>query len=124
MAKPRCPLTAFFSRILVETLCGMTERPSPEVNRGKPITERWLARNLTAFGIKSGNIRIGEKQAKGYERAHFNEAFARYLPDTGDFIRPPPSHTREKTENPSVPHTKLGRIKKTVLRGIGTPGRL
>jgi putative DNA primase/helicase len=86
------PIDRAFSRTLVETLCGMTERPWPEVNRGKPITERWLARNLTAFGIKSGNTRIDEKQAKGYERSVFEDTFARYLPETGN-LSVPPSHT-------------------------------
>jgi putative DNA primase/helicase len=71
-----------FSKDLVAALVEMKERPWPEANHGKPITERWLARNLTAFGIRSGNIRIGENQAKGYERTDFEEAFARYLPDT------------------------------------------
>ena len=68
-----------FSRDLIEKLAEMKERPWPDVCRGKPITERWLARKLAAFGIHSKNLRIGEEQAKGYELADFTEAFDRYL---------------------------------------------
>jgi Protein of unknown function (DUF3631) len=68
-----------FSRDLIEKLAEMKERPWPDVCRGKPITERWLARKLAAFDIHSKNMRIGEKQAKGYELADFAETFDRYL---------------------------------------------
>ena len=67
-----------FSRDLIEKLAEMKERPWPEVCRGKPITERWLASKLAAFGIHSKNLRIGEEQFKGYELADFAEAFDRY----------------------------------------------
>ena len=57
--------------------------------RGKPITERWLARKLAAFGIHSKNLRTGEDQFKGYELADFTSAFDRYLSAIqGEFIRP------------------------------------
>jgi hypothetical protein len=59
----------------------MKERPWPEVCRGKPITERWLARSLGAFGIKSKSMRIEPDNAKGYEKGDFENAFARYLPE-------------------------------------------
>ena len=101
-----------FSKDLTGDLAQLTERPWSEVCRGKPITERWLARNLVPFGIRSGNIRIGEKQAKGYERAHFNEVFARYLPDWG-FLSVPPSHTEVKTEKSIRPKDKAGTDEKT-----------
>jgi hypothetical protein len=70
-----------FSRELIERLSGMTERPWPEVNRGKPITERWLARNLGVFSIHPKQLRIGEDNGRGYELADFGEAFERYLPN-------------------------------------------
>jgi putative DNA primase/helicase len=94
-----------FSRDLIDALQQMSERPWPEVNRGKPITERWLARSLAAFDIHSKTLRIGEERAKGYELADFTEAFERYLPEEGDSIRDsvtsegePPSLSRDKTE--------------------------
>jgi hypothetical protein len=77
-----------FSKDLIERLAQMSERPWPDVCRGKAITERWLARNLGAFGIHSKTLRIGEDRAKGYERADFSEAFERYLlPENEEFIR-------------------------------------
>jgi putative DNA primase/helicase len=73
-----------FSKDLVEGLAELKERPWPEICRGKPITERWLARNLADFGIHSKTLRIGDERAKGYERADFDEVFDRYLPERGD----------------------------------------
>jgi hypothetical protein len=70
-----------FSRELIERLSGMTERPWPEVCRGKAITERWLARNLGVFGIHPKQLRIGEDNGRGYELADLAEAFERYLPN-------------------------------------------
>ena len=70
-----------FSRELIERLSGMTERPWPEVCRGKPITERWLARNLGVFGIHPKQLRIGEDNGRGHELADLVEAFERYLPN-------------------------------------------
>src|SRR5204862_2687221 len=50
-----------FSKDLIDQLEQMKERPWPEVRRGgKPINERWLARSLGAFGIKSKSMRIGD----------------------------------------------------------------
>jgi putative DNA primase/helicase len=72
-----------FSKSLVESLCAMSDRPWPEANRGKPITESWLARRLHPFGINPRTLRIGDERAKGYETAHFNEAFERYLSSPG-----------------------------------------
>jgi putative DNA primase/helicase len=73
-------LERIFSKDLCEKLAEMKDRPWPEVSRGnKPITERWLARNLAAFGIGSKNVRIGDEQSKGYEAADFKSAFERYV---------------------------------------------
>ncbi|HEY3862041.1 MAG TPA: DUF3631 domain-containing protein [Verrucomicrobiae bacterium] len=72
-----------FSKSLVEALCVMSDRPWPEANRGKPITESWLARRLHSFGINPRTLRIVDDRAKGYETADFNEAFERYLPNSG-----------------------------------------
>jgi 5S rRNA maturation endonuclease (ribonuclease M5) len=96
-----------FSKDLIEQLAQLSERPWPEVCRGKPITERWLARKLAAFGIRSKTLRIGEERAKGYELSDFKETFERYLkPEEGDFIRDSvtyegkrPFSIRDKTAN-------------------------
>jgi hypothetical protein len=48
--------------------------------RGKPLDERGLANRLRQYGIKSKNVRIGDKISKGYERADLFDAWQRYLP--------------------------------------------
>lgn len=68
-----------FSRSLVEKLCRLTDRPWPEANRGRAITEHWLAHRLAQFGIKPRTMRIEDDRAKGYEISDFTEAFDRYL---------------------------------------------
>jgi hypothetical protein len=106
-----------FSKDLVEKLAELKERPWPEICRGKPITAQWLARNLAAFGIHSGNIRIGEEQAKGYERAQFDDVFARYVPETqeGGISPVPPSHSEVKPEILAVPKDEVGTGEKTAV---------
>lgn len=70
-----------FSKVLVATLCAMTDRPWPEARNGHSISEVWLANHLKNFCIKPKTLRIGPKQrAKGYELVDFIEAFERYLP--------------------------------------------
>lgn len=76
-----------FSRGLAELLSEMKDRPWPEAQRGKPISERWIARSLAAFEIHSKTLRIGDERAKGYEAADFEEAFERYLALPGEFKR-------------------------------------
>lgn len=65
---------------LLEALAEDEEAPWAAWNRGKPMTSHQLAKRLSEFGIKSGNVRIGLKTPKGYKREQFEEAFKRYLP--------------------------------------------
>ncbi len=76
-----------FSKNLVEALNAMTDRPWPEVHKGKPVSEPWLARRLRSFRVNPRTLRIGEGRAKGYETADFADAFERYLPDRGQSNR-------------------------------------
>jgi Protein of unknown function (DUF3631) len=76
-----------FSRSLVEELCRLTDRPWPEANRGRAITENWLARRLALFGIKPKTRRIEDDRLKGYEVSDFTEAFERYLTESESSIR-------------------------------------
>jgi putative DNA primase/helicase len=67
---------------LVTRLSADPEGPWAEYNRGgKPITQRQVARLLSAFCIISVNVRpeIGP-QGKGYRRTDFEEAWATYCP--------------------------------------------
>jgi hypothetical protein len=92
-----------FSKDLVEALADLKERPWPEICRGqKPITERWLARNLAAFDIQPKLFRIGEdKPARGYALADFEDVFARYVGEGGN-LSVTPLQTIEKPESTSV----------------------
>ena len=58
-----------FSKDLVESLAQMKERLWPEVCRRKPITKRWVARQLHSFKILSSNIRIGAEHKVGFTLA-------------------------------------------------------
>ncbi len=68
-----------FTSDLLSVLEAVEESPWAEVRNGKPINDRWLSRALREFKIKSKNLRIKEKLAKGYELVDFTEAFSRFL---------------------------------------------
>jgi putative DNA primase/helicase len=68
---------------LVEVLVAIEGRPWAEWKAGKPITANGLARLLAPFHIAPATIRIGDRTAKGYQLAQFEDAFARYLSDPG-----------------------------------------
>lgn len=71
-------------------------------NRGKPLTPRQLANLLRGYGITSKTIRLGYETAKGYERAHFQDTFARYLSASS----PPPDLPVTSVTNPTSPMAK------------------
>jgi hypothetical protein len=69
--------------LLADHLCADTERPWATYNKGKPISDRQLAKLLRPFAIISETVHpyeTGEAQdLKGYKREHFGDAFGRYL---------------------------------------------
>ena len=67
---------------IVSGLVDMEERPWCEWKRGHPLTKNSLARLLKPYSIKSKQIRFGGSNHRGYELSQFNDAFARYLPNT------------------------------------------
>ena len=71
-----------FSAELVERLAGFPRRLWGTLLRGKPIDERWLARQLHPYGIRSRNLRINGQQAKGYEQTEVLEVCQRYVGKT------------------------------------------
>lgn len=64
--------------VLLEKLKAFEEAPWSDL-RGKPLDARALARILKPYGIASKTVREGDVTAKGYERADFADAWARYL---------------------------------------------
>jgi putative DNA primase/helicase len=70
---------ALTTRTLIERLVADPERPWAEYRRGKPLTARQLGGLLRPFGIVSGTIHLaGQPDAKGYQRATFEDAWDRY----------------------------------------------
>ena len=53
--------------------------PPAANNAQKVLTEARLARHLLPLGVRSRPIRIGARQARGYQLADFAEPFARFL---------------------------------------------
>jgi hypothetical protein len=65
---------------LVAALVAMCDRPWGECNRGKALTQNWLARRLKPFGVHPKNVGPKRDQAKGYTLESFADAFKRYIP--------------------------------------------
>lgn len=64
---------------LCEALGKIEERPWATWSRGYPITPVKVARLLDKYGIKSQTLRDDKETFKGYYRANFEDAWARYL---------------------------------------------
>ena len=65
-------------RISSKDLCDELGR----IEGGQVVTQGWLAAMLRPFGIRPHTIRIGQSTPKGYELKDFEDAFARYLPES------------------------------------------
>ncbi|HZR62653.1 MAG TPA: DUF3631 domain-containing protein, partial [Xanthobacteraceae bacterium] len=65
---------------MVAALIAIEGRPWAEWRGGKPLSANSLARMLAPFGIAPETIRTTTGTPKGYYLAHFDDAFARYLP--------------------------------------------
>jgi hypothetical protein len=67
------------SKSLTSALAALEGRPWAEISRGRPITDRLLARLLGRFRVKPKSIRVGDSTPKGYLLDDLTDAFARYL---------------------------------------------
>lgn len=69
------------SEDMVERLVADPERPWAEWNKGKPLTQRQLAKLLKPFKIISETVHpAGQSHGRGYKRAWFEAAWEAYLP--------------------------------------------
>ena len=68
--------------------------------RGEPLDANRLARMLKLYGIRPKKIREGEDTFRGYLRASFEDAWARYLP--------PAPENPEQPEHPEHPASRAG----------------
>ena len=116
-----------FSSELVQRLAGFPGRPWGAMLRGKPIDERWLARQLHPYGIRSRNLRIGGRQGKGYELEELRDLCLRYVSKTElramlNELRPaPPDGPTTTPANGGVPPAAPG-PPPGAGGGAGTPG--
>jgi hypothetical protein len=63
---------------LLNRLHNMDESPWMDI-KGRPLTDRGLAERLKPYGIKSKDVRIGDKHLKGYYASDLYEAWNIYL---------------------------------------------
>jgi hypothetical protein len=68
------------TKALIAALCADEERPWATYNKGKPISDRQVAKLLKQFPILSEDVYPPrERHAKGYKQVRFLDAFERYL---------------------------------------------
>ncbi len=91
------------SEEILEHLRRMEERPWPEWRDRSPLTARQLAAILHPFGITPIKWRQDEVTRRGYEPAHFTDAFSRYLPSVPPH---PPQTSCESTYTKTASATK------------------
>lgn len=99
---------------LLAALCADVEGPWAEYRHGQPMTPSQLAKELSAYGIKSQTVRWGSHTAKGYLLHHFVDAFARYVADTSATADTPSHHSEHAplgaTATPSCAVTASGSV--------------
>jgi hypothetical protein len=76
---------------LCQKLAAMDEAPWGDM-WGKPLDTRGLAKRLKAYAVKSRDVRIGDRVARGYLREDLGDAWRRYLA--------PPSATAATSATP------------------------
>jgi putative DNA primase/helicase len=68
------------TKALIAALCADEERPWASYNKGKPISDRQVAKLLKQFPVLSEDIYPPEERhAKGYKKVRFLDTFERYL---------------------------------------------
>jgi hypothetical protein len=78
---------AITTKSLISVLCVDEEKPWANYDKGKPITDRQLAKLLKPFAIISETVHpheTAEAKARGYRRARFGDIFERYLNPPND----------------------------------------
>jgi hypothetical protein len=89
---------------LLEALHAMEEAPWGSL-RGEALDARGLARLLKPYGVKPEKLREGDDTFRGYRRARFEDAWARYLSSPPQEAEHPehPEHPANRAES-DVPH--------------------
>jgi 5S rRNA maturation endonuclease (ribonuclease M5) len=85
---------------LLEKINANEELPFGGWSDGKGLDGRGLARLLKPYRIKRTTVRLGDRTAKGYKRASFKDAWARYLPSEGSQGKHGSHHPERDPGNP------------------------
>jgi Protein of unknown function (DUF3631) len=112
-----------WTRQLIGRLTDDLEAPWGDL-RGKPLTDRTLAKLLKPFHVRSKPIRIGDEVFRGFDVAQFEDVWTRYLPSTLSVdvtaLQPPSPQGKQgiaeryndpgvtRTDSASNPHGKPG----------------
>lgn len=72
--------TALHTSTILERLHKIEDAPWSNFF-GSPLDPRGLGRKLKPYGVRTKNVRLGEKVAKGIERGDLHDAWTRYLPE-------------------------------------------
>jgi len=91
-----------FTRDLVQSLNGFSDRPWMEITNGKGITDRELSQQLRPYGIKPKALRIGELVLKAYILADCVDVFRRYIPKSEFEALIPPQNRLHRRRRPSI----------------------
>jgi hypothetical protein len=67
------------TKAILDRLCAIEEAPWATWHKGERLSPRGLADLLRSWRVKSKNVRVGDLQAKGYDRADFTDAWNRYV---------------------------------------------
>lgn len=88
---------------ILEKLHAMEEAPWGSL-RGEALDARGLARLLRPYGVKPEKLREGVETFRGYRRASFEDAWARYTPEEAEHVEHP-EHPADRADS-GVPHKK------------------
>jgi hypothetical protein len=96
------------SREIVRSLVAMEDGPWADYRRGRPLTERGLAKILGLFRIKSQKWAVTEagrrKWRRGYFLSDLEDTFARYVPAPTAGPAAEPTASTEPPQAPQAPH--------------------
>jgi putative DNA primase/helicase len=95
------------SEVLTNSLLAISGSQWPEANRGRAITQNWLARRLRPFGVHPKNIGPKHDRAKGYTLESCADAFARYIPP-GSSVHPDTTNENNGLDEIQSVHPKNG----------------
>jgi hypothetical protein len=91
-------LDALPTEVILRRLTAIPEAPWADL-KGKPITDRVLASKLRQYGVRSRDVRVGDRSSplKGYVKEDLHDVWARYLPA----LHPPEARQARQMQQPS-----------------------